>query len=120
LFAQADVVVVAHGMGARLVIEAVGGEAGPPMAAVASPRALRFVFVAPDVRSETFKQRLARFPAGTLRTMYCNSNDQVWAVIDSARGSSSAAFLAFQTLQTPEERIRSCLHAHAVCPPAGP
>ena len=69
--------VVAHGMGARLVIEAVGGEGGPPMAAVAPPRALRFVFVAPDVRSETFKQRLARFPAGTLRTMYCNSNDQV-------------------------------------------
>ena len=69
--------VVAHGMGARLVIEAIGGEGGPPIAAVAPPRALRFVFVAPDVRSETFKQRLARFPAGTLRTMYCNSNDQV-------------------------------------------
>ena len=71
--------VVAHGMGARLVIEAVGGEAETPMAAVAPPRGLRFVFVAPDVRADVFKQRLARFPAGTLRTMYCNSNDQVRA-----------------------------------------
>ena len=71
--------VVAHGMGARLVIEAVGGEGEPPLATVTPPHALRFVFVAPDVRSETFKLRLARFPAGTLRTMYCNSNDQVRA-----------------------------------------
>ena len=74
--------VVAHGMGARLVIEAVGREGAPSMAAVEPPRQLRFVFVAPDVRSETFKQRLAWFPMGTLRTMYCNSNDQVrfWQV----------------------------------------
>ena len=86
IFAQADVVVVAHGMGARLVIEAVGGEGEAPMAAVQPPRRLRFVFVAPDVRSETFKQRLARFPAGTLRTMYCNSNDQVR---DGTSGSNS-------------------------------
>jgi hypothetical protein len=84
-------------MGARLMIEAVGGDADAPMAPVAPPRCLRFVFVAPDVRADAFKQRLARFPAGTARTMYCNSNDQarLW-YRDAFKGWSCSCNLMLQ------------------------
>ena len=100
--------VVAHGMGARLVIEAVGGEAEPPMAAVAPPRRLRFIFVAPDVRSDTFKQRLARFPAGTLRTMYCNSNDQ------ARSGSSAGALVTAPAARVHQAAVSMRVHCDAL------
>ena len=52
--------VVAHGMGCRLVAEAVGGEETTVDAALG--RGLRCIFAAPDVTPDRFLQRLTAFP----------------------------------------------------------
>ena len=54
--AQVGILIVAHGMGCRLVAEALGAAAAAP------GKTLRCIFAAPDVAPDRFLQRLSAFP----------------------------------------------------------
>ena len=60
---QVSLVVVAHGMGCRLIAEALGGA---EKATDATPGgSLRCIFAAPDAVPDRFLQRLTAFPANS-------------------------------------------------------
>ena len=75
---QVDVLVVAHGLGCRLLAEVVGGDADSPAeGAPLQGTGLRCFFVAPDIKPNRFSRRLAAFPAGSSRTVYCSAHDSL-------------------------------------------
>ena len=70
--------VVAHGLGCRLLAEALGSPDSSAGGSQPSRAGLQCFFVAPDVKPSRFLRRVAAFPSGSSRTVYCNAHDTLW------------------------------------------